>query len=118
LADIVNNPKVSMAIDIIAIDGLNRVAIFYEITRTFNPNFGLYFFGNNLLSLICYQLEAKRYEVLYVKHDIYRLMVVALGYSCLFSLLQCSLSYRPLIIFILTFYFFFSAITQISSSPI
>ena len=56
VADLINNYKVSSAMDIIAIDGLNRVAIFYELTRTFNPNFGLYFFGNNLLSLICYQL--------------------------------------------------------------
>lgn len=56
MADIINNAKVSQALDIVAIDGLNRVAIFYELTRTFNPNFGLYFFGNNLLCLICHQL--------------------------------------------------------------
>jgi hypothetical protein len=56
LADIVENYKVSLAMDIVLVDSLNRVTIFYELTRTFNPNFGLYFFGNNLLSLICYQL--------------------------------------------------------------
>jgi hypothetical protein len=57
LGDVINNPKVSQTLDIIVVDGFNRVAIFYELTRTFNPNFGLYFFGNNLIVLICYQLE-------------------------------------------------------------
>jgi len=107
LADVVGNQKVALVMDIVLVDALNRVAIFYELTRTFNPNFGLYFFGNNLLTLICYMLEGNRKQVLYVRHDIYRIMIITMSYLFLFSLFQSSITYRPLIIFLLTSYFFY-----------
>ena len=118
LADIVDNQKVSLVMDIVLVDGLNRVAIFYELTRTFNPNFGLYFFGNSLLTLICYMLEGDRKLVLYVRHDIYRIMIVTMGYLFMFSLFQLSITYRPLIIFVLTAYFFYEMIQEFSNEQI
>jgi hypothetical protein len=118
LADTVSNHKVSLVMDIVLVDGLNRVAIFYELTRTFNPNFGLYFFGNNLLSLICYMLEGNRKRVLYVRHDIYRIMIVTMGYLFMFSLLQLSVTYRPLVIFLMTGYFFYEMIQEFSHEQI
>ena len=110
LADIVNNHKVSLVMDIVLVDALNRVAIFYELTRTFNPNFGLYFFGNDLLTLICYMLEGNSKLVLYVRHDIYRIMIVTMGYLFMFSLFQLSITIRPLVIFALTAYFYYETI--------
>jgi hypothetical protein len=118
LADIVDNHKVSLVMDIVLLDGLNRVAIFYELTRTFNPNFGLYFFGNSLLTLICYMLEGDIKLVLYVRHDIYRIMIFTMGYLFMFSLFQLSITYRPFIIFLLTAYFFYEMIQEFSHEQI
>ena len=53
--------------------------------------------------------------MLYVRHDIYRIMIVTFGYLFLFSLLQLSVTYRPLLIFLLTGYFFLKTIQSFSN---
>lgn len=86
-------------------DSFQRIAIFYEVTRTFCPNIAIYWFFVNLLLLSMSQIEAHVFYgsvakseqmepvyplALYVKQDIYRIMIMTFVYFGLFSFLQTS----------------------------
>lgn len=46
----------SEVVDIVAVDMINKVAILYEINRTFCPTFALYWFISNLIVLLISQI--------------------------------------------------------------
>jgi hypothetical protein len=85
------------------VDFIHRIAIFYEISRTFCPNFAFYWFITNLLILVVSQISAHalchfphsvRLEhiyplTLYVKQDLYRIMVFCFGYGILVLFVLC-----------------------------
>lgn len=104
------------------------MAIFYELTRTFCPNFAIYFFITNLLMLCLSQIEAHAFHaypqsqrmepvypsVLYVKQDIYRLEIMAMIYYGLFSFMQTGIfGYGMFLAFGLSALPFLMSITRI-----
>jgi hypothetical protein len=90
------------------LEGLHRLALVYELTQTFCPNLILYYSIANLLVFTLSQVEAQsRYGLshsLYVKHDVYRFLVVGILFFAITAATQLS-TYGPkmLIAFILCF---------------
>lgn len=64
----------------------------YELTQTFCPNLILYYSISNLVIFVMAQVEAQdRYglkQSLYVKHDVYRFMLMTAFFFCLASVAQ------------------------------
>ena len=97
------------------IDSLMRIAILYEVTRSFCPNFAFHFIITNLLLLCLSQAESQlrygRTECLYVKNDVYRIMVVSFAYFAVFSLiLLFSSQYQIPLAFLISSYLFYTFI--------
>ena len=76
------------------VDGLHRLSIVYALTQTFCPNLILYYAISNLLIFVMAQAEAQdKYglkQSLYVKHDIYRFMLMSMLFFGISSLAQLS----------------------------
>lgn len=82
---------------------MQRVVVFYEITRTFCPNFALFFLVTNLIFLIFSQtsmhmlsksearVDTPKYKYsFYTKQDIHRIAIMTFVYFGFFSILQSS----------------------------
>jgi len=93
---------------LLLLEGLHRLALVYELTQTFCPNLILYYSIANLLVFTLSQVEAQsRFGLphsLYVKHDVYRFLVVGILFFAITAATQLS-TYGPKMLFSFIFCF-------------
>lgn len=114
------NTQICEVWDIVITTSFHRIALFYEITRTFCPNFAIYWFITALLHLCISQAESHSKSnsgfpvyptALYVRQDVYRFMILGLLYLALFGLLQSHIyGYGMALTFLISAYPFYKAI--------
>ena len=102
------------------VEGLHRLALVYELTQTFCPNFILYYLVFDLLVFVSAQVEGQALlgfkSSLFVTHDVYRFMVMLVGYFGVVGITQLtSYGFKTLVTFLFSLRWWMLSLKQYDS---
>lgn len=100
--------QIKEAGELLILEGLHRLSVVYELTQTFCPNLILYYAFTNLFIFVLAQIESQqRYGIkqsLFVKHDVYRFLFMAIMFFCFIAIAKLfSSNFKMITAFLLSF---------------